>query len=278
MIQLQRQTISSAFEAVGLRPVMMPLGHVLNVDHFHMSQPTFPPHPHAGFSAVTWMLPWSQGGFINRDSLGDRSRITPGALHWTLAGAGMLHEEIPEAPGVDCEGLQIFVKLPEAEELSPPRAFHVQASEVPTLEAPGVRVRVLVGDVEGVRGMAPSHAHTTLAHVSVSGRWTASIPEGVDAFVMVLRGGGTIGREGVEVHQALPLAQGPVGFEGEGLELLLGWSARMPQPPTFDGPFCMFRRARLEEAHRRFRAGEMGALAPSPVGWHRPGSGRPERP
>ena len=54
--------VSSSFTAASLRPDAVAMGHVLNVDHFHMSQPSFPPHPHAGFSAITWMLPWSQGG------------------------------------------------------------------------------------------------------------------------------------------------------------------------------------------------------------------------
>ncbi|MFB2920991.1 MULTISPECIES: pirin family protein [Aerosakkonema] len=81
----------------------------LNLVDFHMSQPTFKPHPHAGFSAVTYMFEDSEGAFINRDSLGDRSRIAPGDLHWTQAGSGMLHEEVPERAGVDCHGLQMFV-------------------------------------------------------------------------------------------------------------------------------------------------------------------------
>lgn len=54
-----------------------------------MSEPTFPPHPHAGFSAVTYLFEDSGGALVNRDSLGDRSRIEPGALHWTQAARGI---------------------------------------------------------------------------------------------------------------------------------------------------------------------------------------------
>src|SRR5712691_5523015 len=43
---------------------------VLNVDWFEMSGPTFPPHPHAGSSAVTYLFADSPNGFINRDSMG----------------------------------------------------------------------------------------------------------------------------------------------------------------------------------------------------------------
>lgn len=269
MIKLPRQQMTRAFHAVGLRPAMMPLGHVLNIDHFHMSEPTFPPHPHAGFSAVTWMLPWSKGAFINRDCRGDRSRIGPGELHWTQAGSGMLHEEIPEVAGSDCEGLQMFVKLPESEEMSAPRAFHLNAEQVPVFEAQGARVRVLVGTVGGVRSPIPEHSGTTLAQVSAAGSCSLQIPEGVDAFAMVLRGEGLIAGQRVESACALQLGVGAQQVEGVDLDLLLGWSPRMPQQPVFDGPFCMYERTRLADAFQRFRSGQMGALAPSPVRWQR---------
>ncbi len=38
------------------------LDPVISVDHFRMSQPTFAPHPHAGFSAVTYLFEDSEDG------------------------------------------------------------------------------------------------------------------------------------------------------------------------------------------------------------------------
>lgn len=243
------------------------MGHVLNIDHFHMSMPTFPPHPHAGFSAVTWMLPWSPGGFVNRDSAGDRSAIRPADLHWTLAGAGMMHEEIPERPGVDCEGLQMFVKLPEPDELTAPRAVHVDADAVPRITRGATTVRVLVGELEGVTSTPPSHAGTMLAHASVRGPVTLAVPALHDAFAMVLRGSGRIDGVDVAAGVALPLTSPGVELAGDALEVLVGASRAMPSRPTFAGPFCMFDRSRLREAAERFQAGGMGRLAPSPVEW-----------
>lgn len=41
-----------------------------------------------------------------------------GDTHWTCAGSGMMHEELPETPGVPALGLQIFVNLaPEHKEV-----------------------------------------------------------------------------------------------------------------------------------------------------------------
>jgi quercetin 2,3-dioxygenase len=50
---------------------------------FHMDRPIFGPHPHAGVSVMTYMLPDSKGSFLNRDSRGDKSTIEPGGLHVT---------------------------------------------------------------------------------------------------------------------------------------------------------------------------------------------------
>lgn len=269
MQRLTQQRVTSAFTVRSLRPGALAMGHVLNVDHFHMSQPTFPPHPHAGFAAVTWMMPWSAGGFRNRDSRGDSSLIAPGALHWTHAGAGMLHEEIPAQPGEVCEGLQMFVKLPEAQELSAPRAFHVAPDEVPRVELGGARVRVLAGEFAGVRSSIPPHAGTTLLHVDVGGEFAFDAPSGVDAFLFVLRGRGELDGVAVEAGVALALAPRRVHVRGADLCALVAWSEPMPSQPEFSGPFCMFRRERLAEARANYAAGAMGRLAPSSVAWTR---------
>lgn len=260
MLALAPHVHNANFRTVSLRPEHVTMGHVLNVDHFHMSQPIFPPHPHAGFSAITWMLPWSKGGFLNRDSRGDRSFIGPGALHVTTAGAGMMHEEVPSEPGVDCEGLQIFVKLPADEELGAPRTFHADAGTLPTLRQGESTAQVLLGQLDGVSSQVTAHAETMMAHVSVRVRLQLEVPAQRHAFAMVLRGTGQLGNDPVAPAMATSLAAGPLQLAGESLELLIGWSAPMPKTPVFRGPFCMFDPERLVDAARRFQAGGMGHI------------------
>jgi hypothetical protein len=270
MHPLPQQRVTSAFSVRSLRPGRIATGHLLTVDHFLMSQPTFPPHPHAGFSAVTWMAPWSAGSFRNRDSHGDSSLIQPGSLHWTLAGAGMLHEEIPTHPGVVCEGLQMFVKLPEPEELAEPRAFHVEPDEIPRVQSGGSTIRVLAGAVRGVRSRIPDQAGTTLLHVETGGQLAIDVPSGVEAFALVLRGQGQIAGTAIETGAAIALAAGQsVRMGGEDLCALVAWSLPMAATPRFDGPFCMFRSERLVAARAAYRSGAMGRLEASDVDWSR---------
>lgn len=245
------------------------MGHVLNVDHFQMSEATFPPHPHAGFSAVTWMLPWSSGAFVNRDSKGDRSRIAPGGLHWTLAGSGMLHEEIPEVSGTVCEGLQIFVKLPEEIETTAPQVFHFGPDEMPRATFEGGHAWVFVGKLGDVESPIPSYADVMMAHVHVHGRVVLDVPTGMQAFAVVLRGQGRIDDEMANAHEAFPINGSTVTIEGDGFDLLVSWSRPMTETPTFRGPFCMFQTARLAQAAADFSAGKLGHLAPSAARWVR---------
>ncbi|WP_174273605.1 pirin family protein [Sphingomonas bacterium] len=133
----------------------------LNVDHFRMTGPTFPPHPHAGFSAVTYVLPESVNGMRNRDSRGDRSLIPPGGLHWTAAGSGIVHEEVPDRPGIVTEGMQIFIRQPVAQEEAPAVIHHVEADQIPTAALPeGGWMRLLAGSFETL--VAPFEAPSAL--------------------------------------------------------------------------------------------------------------------
>lgn len=245
----------------------------LSIDLFRMSRPTFPPHPHAGFSAVTVMLEDSEGAFINRDSLGDRSRIGPGDLHWTQAGRGMMHEEVPEVAGQECHGLQVFVNLSAQHELAAPRAFHLDASEVPVVEpAPGARVRVLAGSALGASSPLKELLTPVLMldiELAAGGTLELPLPAADNAFALVLEGEGSFGggapsgayealgfrRDGERVH-VRSVGRGP-------LRLFLGSGAPLGEPVVFAGPFALSSEQRALEARRRFSRGEMGQLAPS---------------
>lgn len=260
---------SRAFRA----PSGLSLDPFLSFDEFHMSAPTFPPHPHAGFSAVTVMFEDSAGAFVNRDSLGDRSRIGPGALHWTQAARGMMHEEVPEKPGVDCHGVQMFVKLSRKDELAAPRAMHLSAEEIPTLTPPGARIRVVVGALGEAR--APIEGLLTPArlldvHIEPNATLTLPTPSGWTTFAIVVQGDGrAVGapdaalgeHDGViwsTEGEGVGLTAGP-----RGLQLLVASGPPLREPVHFGGPFALSSQDRLAEAGERFRRGEMGALAPS---------------
>ncbi len=237
------------------------LDPVVIVDHFRMSQPTFAPHPHAGFSAVTYLFEDSEDGLINRDSLGHRLPIEPGALHWTQAGSGVLHEEIPRAAGRVSHGLQIFVNSAAALKGSAPLMFHRRADEIAVVApAPGVRVRVVLGDFGGVSARIDAHTPLTLLDITLAPNATLEVPlpVGERAFAVVVSGGPhalCFANEG----DGVALSGGELGMQ---LVLFAGQPIEEPMFPK--GPFIGSNAAEVTEMIRRFQSGAMGALAPTP--------------
>lgn len=52
---------------------------IISINNFRIRVPVFAPHPHAGFSAVTFIFDDGEGEFIGRDSAGHEVRVGPGS-------------------------------------------------------------------------------------------------------------------------------------------------------------------------------------------------------
>jgi redox-sensitive bicupin YhaK (pirin superfamily) len=240
----------------------------LALDHFYMAGPTFPPHAHAGFSAVTYILPESRGGMLNRDSLGDRSLIPAGGVHWTAAGSGIVHEEVPDRPGVTVEGFQIFVRQPIAQERTPPVIHHVEPGNVPVVAFDGGgSARVLAGALEGVSAPFAAPSPLCLLDVTLPAgatfRWTPEWSDGGCAIYLFA---------GELAIDARPLgAPNVIVFErgDEAITLRAETDARLAllagepinAPGISNGPFTMSSEAALRDAVERYRSGAMGTLS-----------------
>lgn len=243
----------------------------LNLDDFHMSAPTFRPHPHAGFSAVTYLFEDSAGAFQNRDSRGNDQRIDPGALHWTEAASGVVHEEVPIVPGQDTHGLQMFVNLPVERHVAPPRALHLDPPAVPEHRpAAGVRVRVLAGAVGGVVSPLDVTPAVTFLDVHLGPHATFELPaaRGQTAFGLAVAGAGHAGVDAPLAAHAAVLFDDEAGHlrltaGAAGLQALVGVGTPLRQPVLWRGPFALSTREALEDAQRRYTLGRMGQLAPS---------------
>jgi redox-sensitive bicupin YhaK (pirin superfamily) len=124
---------------------------VVAFDDFRLRGRPFAPHPHAGFSAVSYVFEDSQAGIRSRTSLGNDLMVGPGGIVWTQAGSGLIHEELPAETDRTLHGVQLFVNLSSKNKGASPQAFSLEKSEVPEWSSEaGDRVRVVVGSFEGV--------------------------------------------------------------------------------------------------------------------------------
>lgn len=190
--QLKSMNIGTGFQAYSLRGGEMaePIDPFLGVDHAWMSVPTFPAHPHAGFSAVSYVFMDSETGIHNQDSLGNRNVIQPGGLHWTAAGRGVVHEEVPVVTGKTVHMLQIFVNLKIDRQGAEPFALSIEPKDVPTVQISGANVRVPLGSYGDIRSPLRPPTDVSLIDISLDDGSDLSVPISTDhsAFIMPIYG------------------------------------------------------------------------------------------
>lgn len=108
------------------------------------------PHPHIGLSTVTYLF---EGEIFHRDSLGSALPIRPGEVNLMTAGRGIVHSERETADAMAASrrmfGIQSWMALPKAHEEAAPAFHHYGADELPTLQADGKRIRVILGTLYG---------------------------------------------------------------------------------------------------------------------------------
>jgi redox-sensitive bicupin YhaK (pirin superfamily) len=127
----------------------------LLLDDFHSNDPGdyiagFPWHPHRGIETVTYIL---DGKVEHEDSIGNKGAILSGDLQWMTAGNGIIHQEMPKKHGETLWGFQLWVNLPASQKMMDPRYRDVKNEQVGTASLDnGVNVKVISGEVEGVRG------------------------------------------------------------------------------------------------------------------------------
>jgi quercetin 2,3-dioxygenase len=129
----------------------------LLLDNFGSDNPRdyekgFPWHPHRGIETITYML---NGEVEHADSMGNRGVIAPGDVQWMTAGSGIIHQEMPRGKQDGrMWGFQLWANLPAAQKMMDPRYRDVRRDQIPeiTLRRGGVRVKVISGEVDGIRG------------------------------------------------------------------------------------------------------------------------------
>jgi quercetin 2,3-dioxygenase len=143
-------------------------------------------HPHTGLQTVSWLL---DGEIEHRDSLGSQVMVRPGELNIMTAGHGIVHSEIsqPDKPPL-LHGVQLWVALPDAVRDREP-TFDSYAN-LPDLVRPGVRGKVLIGEVEGIT--SPAIAYSPLCgaelNLDAGADLALSVAEGFEYGIFVVAG------------------------------------------------------------------------------------------
>ncbi|MCH9671056.1 MAG: pirin family protein [Gammaproteobacteria bacterium] len=241
----------------------------LLLDEFNTDAPQdyvagFPEHPHRGFETVTYML---AGRMRHRDNQGNEGLLLAGGAQWMTAGRGILHAEMPEQEAGLLHGFQLWVNLPAATKMGPPRYQDIEPAQIPTVGGgPGVLVRVLAGAFGQAHGpvngvwTAPHYFDVTLE----SGcRTSIPVPAQHTAFAYVFAGAASVGNLEVDSTRLRTRSLGVLS-EGDvvhltaddgGARLLVVAGQPIREPIVRYGPFVMNTEAEIHRAFADFHAG-----------------------
>jgi len=235
-------------------------------DHFAFNDPGegpiqgFPMHPHRGIETVTYML---DGAVHHRDSLGNAGLIAAGDVQWMTSGRGIMHEELPRrGPSGAIAGFQLWVNLPAALKMGTPRYQEVKASTIPVAERADATIRVVAGEIDGVRGPVtditaqPIYLDVTLQPQAT---FALAVPQGHTAVAYVFEGAGRFGADGQSVEAVRMVIfndgdQIEVGTDS-GVRFMLFAGAPFREPIAPYGPFVMNTLEEIQQAISELRAG-----------------------
>ena len=246
-------------------PELDHLDPFLLLDEFKSDRPGdylagFPDHPHRGFETVTYML---AGAMRHQDHAGNEGDLVAGSVQWMTAGRGIIHSEMPRQQDGLMWGFQLWVNLPARDKMTAPRYQDIPPDRVgeATL-AEGVRVRVIAGEVGGVRGPVEGIATRPLyldVRMAPRSRVSLPVPAGHTAFAYVYEGRATLGTPGqaVGAGQLAAFVDGEsvTAVADEGARFLLLAARPLGEPIARHGPFVMNTREELVQAVQDLQSG-----------------------
>jgi quercetin 2,3-dioxygenase len=197
--------------------LLQPQDPFVMLDEFFVRMPaSFPAHPHRGFEIITYIV---EGGFRHNDNLGNDRSISAGGLQRITTGSGIVHSEMPTAPGLN-HGLQLWINLPQRLKGIAPEYQEVVASEIPEMAEDGVLIRTIAG------GNSPVRLQTDVYYLDVTldpGRArNLEVPSEYSGFLYIFRGRGRFGANDLE--------------GGQGEVLILGDGADVSATSSDEGP------------------------------------------
>ena len=221
------------------------------------------PHPHRGFSPVTFVF---KGGIRHRDSRGNDRSVYEGGTQWMNAGLGIMHSERPLSE--ELEIIQMWVNTPTAHKKDQPSYYPLLKEETPAVvsEDGKVTVNVISGELLGMKGPIPTFSpiNSATLYLKSGGKIYLPLPASHNAFLYLLDGKLRIGDQ-TEVQARYMVVPGNDGggITIEALEdtrVLMMSGEPIGEKIIAQGPFVMNNEVEVMEAYRDYRMGKMGIL------------------
>lgn len=182
-------------------------------------------HPHSGIATHTTLL---EGSLRYGDSTGQSGVLEAGSVEWMQAGGGVWHGGTP-LPGQPLRGFQLWVALAPPLELARAESRYIDAAAIPGDR----RVRLLLGDHQGMQSPIPYRAPVTYLHVRLRDgeRWIYRPAPGHDVAWLAVAAG-TLLVDGAPLRREMAVfeeGQAPIACVARGqVELVIGSAGKHP--------------------------------------------------
>lgn len=225
------------------------------------------PHPHRGFIPVTLMY---HGELRHKDSRGNEGILRSGDVQWMTAGRGIIHSErasrdFLEQGGI-LEGIQLWVNLPKQYKMVQPDYQNIKSADLPLIESDDkrVRIKVVAGPFNGVKGAVRTHTELTVLQLSLSetGFVQLPLPPEHNTMIYVISGKVQLNENwSYEKEHAIQFRLDGAGIalkaEADSEVLLLS-GLPINEPVAQWGPYVMNTQTEVMEAMRDYQMGKMG--------------------
>ncbi len=221
-------------------------------------------HPHRGFETVTLVY---AGELEHKDSSGGGGIIAAGDVQWMTAASGVIHSELFSTAfthsGGAFEMVQLWVNLPAADKMNPPRYQNLSEARIPRIDLPesAGSVRVVAGTFGGHAGPAQTHTRMNVldAGLNPGHNITFNTVEGDTALVYLLAGRLQLGADEILEDQSMAV----MSSHGDSFALTALESSRflvlcgepINEPVNGHGPFVMNTYEEILQAYEDIKTG-----------------------
>lgn len=227
------------------------------------------PHPHRGFSPVTFVI---EGEIRHQDSRGNNQVAKKDEVQWMHAGAGIIHSERPTQELVENGGLQEIIQLwinsPSAKKMNQPMYQFLNSKSQTRYLSKDKRVvnKVIAGSHQGNFGKIKTESELLIiwSEGQTGGKETYTIPSGFNAMIYLIKGNvRLVGYGTVESKQLAVFDEAngdiEVNMNSEAQFLILA-GRPLNEKITQSGPYVMNTQTQIMEAMRDYQMGKMGIL------------------
>ena len=227
------------------------------------------PHPHRGFSPVTFVI---EGEVHHRDSRGNSQIAKKGEVQWMFAGAGIIHSERPSRELAERNGkqeiIQLWINAPASRKMSEPRYQYLPEKLLPVFLSDDklVRNKLIAGKYRESQSSVTTESDLLViwSEAGPGGSQTYCLEQYYASMLYLIRGEikisgyGKVGKECLVIFDEGP-GEIEVSANSEAQFLLLSGEA-IKEKVVRQGPYVMNSETEILEAMRDYQKGKMGFL------------------